>query len=187
MATQDPLGTYSGAGAAAPTAFPAGTLGNLNQVYSGLPESATAAISGLGTSSFTFTYNGLATPPTNAASYTVVATLVNANYKGSLSGTLVVAKANATVAVTPYNVLFDGNPHTATYTISGVGPDKAAAGSSITLNTTHTNPGVYASDSWSFSGGPNYNNIATTTITDVITGGIGAAAFSCSTKPAVER
>ncbi len=32
-----------------------------------------------------------------------------------------IAKANATVVVTAYSVTFDANPHTATYTITGVG------------------------------------------------------------------
>lgn len=36
------------------------------------------------------------------------------------------------------------------------------------MNTTHTNAGSY-SDTWSFSGGSNYNDIAATTITDIIT------------------
>src|SRR5262249_58052347 len=39
---------------------------------------------------------------------------------------------------------------------------------SVTLNTTHTNAGTYSSDSWTFTGAGNYNNIASTTITDTI-------------------
>jgi hypothetical protein len=35
-------------------------------------------------------------------------------------------------------------------------------------NTTHTNAGTYTTDSWSFTGTANYNNIAATTITDTI-------------------
>ena len=41
-------------------------------------------------------------------------------------------KANATVVVTAYNVTYDGDPHTATYTITGVGTDPGAAGTSST-------------------------------------------------------
>src|SRR5207248_1081763 len=65
------------------------TLGSLKQTYSGSPEVATATMSPSGSSfSFTFTYNGSATAPTAAGSYTVVATLVNANYQGIAMGTL---------------------------------------------------------------------------------------------------
>ena len=38
----------------------------------------------------------------------------------------------------------------------------------VTLKTTHTAAGTYASDSWSFTGTANYNSIASTTITDTI-------------------
>ena len=54
-----------------------------------------------------------------------------------------IGKANATVLVTPYNVTYDAKPHTASYSITGVGSDAAAAGSNITLNTTHTNAATY--------------------------------------------
>src|SRR4029077_12690319 len=79
-----------------------------------------------------------------------------------------IAKASATVTVTPYSVTYDANPHTATYTVTGVSGDLTAAGSSVTLHTTHTNAGTYAADTWSFAGGNNYNDIASTTVTDSI-------------------
>src|SRR5207244_2102682 len=70
--------------------------------------------------------------------------------------------------VTPYNVTYDGNPHTATYTITGVNGETGATVGTVTLNTTHTNAATYASDSWSFTGAANYNDIGNTTITDTI-------------------
>ena len=70
-----------------------------------------------------------------------------------------IGKANATVVVTAYSVTYDGNPHTATYTVTGVGTDTAAAGSGINVSgTTHTAAGTYNGDAWSFTGGTNYNN-----------------------------
>src|SRR5215470_15622011 len=78
-----------------------------------------------------------------------------------------IANADAILMVTPYSVTYDSNSHTASYTVTGVGRHTGAAGSSVTLNTTHTDAGTY-SDSWSFSGGPNYNDIASTPITDTI-------------------
>src|SRR5439155_1375748 len=71
--------------------------------------------------------------------------------------------------VTPYTVTYDGSPHTATVTsISGVNGETGATVGSVTLSTTHTAAGAYSSDSWSFAGAANYNNIASTTITDTI-------------------
>ena len=94
-----------------------------------------------------------------------------ANYNSIASTTITdtINKANATVVVTPYTVTYDGNPHTATVTsITGVdGRDRGTVGT-VTLNTTHTAAGTYASDSWSFTGTANYNSIASTTITDTI-------------------
>src|SRR4029079_9319544 len=83
-----------------------------------------------------------------------------ANYNNQ-SGTVddFIGKGNATVVVTAYSVTFDANPHTATYTITGVGTDTTAAGSSINVSaTTHTDAGTYNGDAWSFSGGNNYND-----------------------------
>ena len=93
-----------------------------------------------------------------------------ANYNNS-NGTVDdnIDKANATVVVTPYNVTYDGQPHSATYTITGVnGETGATVGSVDVSNTTHTVAGTYSSDSWSFTGTANYNDIAATTISDTI-------------------
>jgi uncharacterized repeat protein (TIGR02543 family) len=75
-----------------------------------------------------------------------------------------VAKADATVVVTPYTVDYDGNEHTATVnSITGVNGETGATVGTVTLNTTHTNAGTYAADSWSFTPTANYNSIGTTT------------------------
>ena len=74
------------------------------------------------------------------------------------------------MVVTPYTVTYDGLPHTATVTsITGVnGETGATVGTVDVSNTTHTNAGIYNTDTWSFTGTANYNNIAATTITDTI-------------------
>jgi hypothetical protein len=82
---------------------------------------------------------------------------------------IVITKADPTVVVTPYNVTYDGNNHSAAYTITGVNGETGGTVGTITLNTTHKNAGTYSSDSWSFTGATNYKDIASTTITDVIT------------------
>src|SRR5947199_405679 len=68
-----------------------------NQTAAGTAKAAGATTTATGTSSFTFTYNGAATAPTAAGSYTVVATLVNDNFVGTATDTLVIAKASQTI------------------------------------------------------------------------------------------
>ncbi len=83
---------------------------------------------------------------------------------------LTVNKANAAVVVTPYDVVYDGQPHTAAVTsITGVnGETGASVGTVDVSNTTHTNAGTYAADYWFFTGTANYNDIGNTTLTDQI-------------------
>ncbi|AKQ46904.1 hypothetical protein TH63_16720 [Rufibacter radiotolerans] len=78
------------------------TLADLDHTYNGSAKSATATTSASGSSSFTLTYILEGTPiaaanVNNAGNYMVTATLVNANYHGSATGTLVIAKANQTI------------------------------------------------------------------------------------------
>ena len=68
------------------------TLGNLAQIYNGTMRSATA-VTVPANLNVVFTYNGSSTPPVLAGSYTVVATVSDADYKDVATGTLVVAKA----------------------------------------------------------------------------------------------
>ncbi len=79
------------------------------------------------------------------------------NYAGSATDTLVIAKANAVISVTPYSVTYDGAAHTSTGTATGAGGADLSA--SLNLGgTTHTNAGTYNGDAWSFTGGTNYND-----------------------------
>ena len=83
---------------------------------------------------------------------------------------MTIDKANATVVVTPYTVIYDGAPHTATVTsITGVNGETGATVGAVNLTgTEHTNAGTFPNDFWSFAGSANYNNIGNTTITDTI-------------------
>jgi hypothetical protein len=82
---------------------------------------------------------------------------------------LTINKADATVVVTPYSVIYDGQPHTATVTsITGVnGETGATVGAVDVIRTAHTSAGNYPNDFWSFTG-TNYNTISHVTITDNI-------------------
>jgi len=83
------------------------TLGSLNQPYDGSPKNATATTSPFGLT-VNFTYDGSATAPTAAGSYTVVGTISDTNYVGNGTGTLVI-----TLAALPAGVWTSVAPMTA--------------------------------------------------------------------------
>ncbi len=118
--------------------------------------------------------NGSTITITGAGTCTVTAQQSgNSDYNAAadVPQSFTVNKATATVVVTPYtNVPYDGHAHTAAVTsITGVNSETGATVGTVDVsNTTHTNAGTYATDSWSFTGTANYNNIAATTITDSI-------------------
>ena len=119
---------------------------------------------------------------TAAGSYTVLAEYTGgggfapSSNSGSL-GTLTIAKANASISVTPYDVTFDGSPHTATGTATGIGGSPL---SGLDLNgTTHTDAGTYGADGWSFTDVTgNYNN-ATGTVSDHIAKASSVTTVTC--------
>jgi hypothetical protein len=116
------------------------TLGSLAQAYNGTARIATATTAPPGLA-VTFTYDGSASPPTNAGSYTVIGTINDANYQGNSTNTLVVSKASATVTLGSLVQTYDGLAKNATATTSPSG---------LTVNFTYngstnapTNAGSY--------------------------------------------
>jgi hypothetical protein len=93
----------------------------------------------------------------------------DANHDGSSdSKNFTITKADPIVNVTHYSVTYDGHPHTATYTITGVnGETDATVGTIDVSATTHTNAGTYNGDAWSFTGAANYND-ASGSVNDAI-------------------
>ncbi|MCP5533120.1 MAG: hypothetical protein H7A48_08100 [Akkermansiaceae bacterium] len=69
------------------------TLDGLEQTADGTPKIVTATTDPSGLA-VVVTYDGSATPPTEAGSYAIVATVSDANHEGSASGTLDVAPGN---------------------------------------------------------------------------------------------
>jgi parallel beta-helix repeat protein len=68
---------------------------------------------------------------------------------------IVINKADATVSVSGYTGVYDGNPHGASGTATGVGGTDLSAG--LNLGATYTDvPGGTAH--WTFTGGTNYND-----------------------------
>jgi len=91
------------------------TLGDLAQTYDGAAKSATATTVPAGLA-VDFTYDGSATAPTAAGSYAVTGTVNEANWQGTNSGTLTIAKADATVTLGSLAHTYDGTPKSATAT-----------------------------------------------------------------------
>jgi len=73
------------------------TLGSLGATYDGNAKAATATTNPPGLA-VTFSYNGSATTPTAAGSYSVLGTINDTNYQGSSSGTLAIARASQAIA-----------------------------------------------------------------------------------------
>jgi hypothetical protein len=119
----------------------------------------------VGTVTLNTTHTGAGTYSTDFWSFTGTA---NYNNISATTITDTINRANAAVVVTPYSVQWDGNPHTATYTITGVNGETGATVGAVTLNSTHTAIGTYNTDSWSFTPTANYNTVGGATITDII-------------------
>ena len=150
--------------------------------YDGNPHTATGSCTGVLSEALTG-LNLSGTTHTNAGSYSSDAWLftdVTGNYNNT-NGLVSdhIAKAGATCTVIPYDVTYDGNPHTATGSCAGV---LSEALTGLTLSgTTHTNAGTYASDAWTYTDATgNYNN-ANGSVTDHI--GQAAPALSVTNSP----
>jgi sugar lactone lactonase YvrE len=130
-------GNYTGSAAGTLVigkATPPITLGSLAQTYTGTPLSATATTSPASLA-VGFTYNGFATPPTAAGSYTVVATINDPNYAGTATGALLISKASATISLGSLAQTYTGSPFSATATTS-----PASLAVSFTYNGSATAP-----------------------------------------------
>ena len=96
------------------------TLTGLAQTYDGAPKSAGATTEPAGLA-VNLTYDGSATAPTAAGSYAVTGAVADANYAGIGTGTLVVAKASATVSLSGLYYVYDGYAKSATVTTDPAG------------------------------------------------------------------
>jgi hypothetical protein len=95
-------------------------LSNLAQVYDGSAKAASVTTNPPGLS-VSLTYDGSATPPTNAGGYAVAATVEDVNYTGSASGTLVIGKAQAVLTLSGLSHTYDGAPKQASVATSPAG------------------------------------------------------------------
>ena len=74
------------------------TLADLVQTYDGTGKAASVTTQPAGLPTVV-TYNGSLSAPTNAGSYTVIATLTSSNYTGAATNTLAIARAPATITL----------------------------------------------------------------------------------------
>ncbi len=138
-------------------------------VYNGAAESATGRATGVGGVNLAADLNLSGTTHTNAGTYTDTWTFSDpsGNYQAA-SGTITdtIAKATATINVTPYSVTYDGTAHSATGTATGVLGERLAG---LDLShTDHTNPGTYT-DTWIFTDSTGNYTDGTGTVIDAIT------------------
>ena len=94
------------------------TLSGLTQTYTGLPLAATATTDPAGLT-VDITYDGSSTIPTNAGAYAVVATVNDATYKGTTTGSLVIGKAMLTATAAAQTKVYGAANPTLTFSYSG--------------------------------------------------------------------
>jgi autotransporter-associated beta strand protein len=123
------------------------TLGDLSHTYDGTAKAVTATPTPAGTA-VNVTYNGSTTEPTQPGNYLVTATIDDPYYEGFAIGTLVLAKAQATVTLDNLSQSYDGNPKavtattspeglTVTFTYDGVATPPSAVGSYEVIATVN--------------------------------------------------
>jgi MBG domain/Regulator of chromosome condensation (RCC1) repeat len=97
-------------------------LSDLSHAYDNTPQSAVVTVTPAGLSGVTIAYDGGSTPPTNAGSYAVEATLTHDDYQASpVRGTLTIAPATPVIQWTPLTPIFLG---------TALGGDELNAGAS---------------------------------------------------------
>lgn len=153
------------------------SLTGLNQTYTGQPLGV-SVITDPPNLATRVTYNGSETLPVNAGSYEVVATIVEPGYSGTVTGTLVIAKAPATVTLGNLTQTANGTARTVTVTTNPPGLPVT-----ITYNgspTAPSAPGTY--EVVATVNDPNYQGSATGTLT--ITDAAAPSIRSLTANPA---
>ncbi len=116
-------------------------LGGLNATYDGTPHPVTVTTTPSGVAA-DVTYDGTATPPTNAGAYAIAVSITDPNYFGSAGGMLVISKAAASITLGALHQTYDGTAKTVTVATLPVGRNV-----SVTYDggiTAPVNAGSYA-------------------------------------------
>jgi hypothetical protein len=116
------------------------TLDHLLQIYNGTARSVTVTTAPPELA-VNVTYDGSAVAPTNAGTYTVIGTINDPDYQGSVTNTLVVSKASGTVTLDNLVQTYDGTAKSVSFNTM---PPGLAVG--VTYNGSidaPTNPGTF--------------------------------------------
>jgi autotransporter-associated beta strand protein len=95
-------------------------FGPLQFTYDGTPKSVAVSTTPAGLP-VTLTYDGAASAPVAAGSYTVAAVVNHQNYTGSATGTMTIQRADAPVTVTGLYQAYDGTPKPVTVSTAPTG------------------------------------------------------------------
>ncbi|HEU5108154.1 MAG TPA: MBG domain-containing protein, partial [Micromonosporaceae bacterium] len=106
-------------------------------VYDGQPHAATASATGVGgveLSPISVTYDGGAAAPVDAGAYVVAATFEGDAYHAArtVTASLTISPAVPTIAIGGGPFVYDGQPHAASVTVTGVGGETLPAAVSLT-------------------------------------------------------
>jgi len=143
------------------------TVSNTTQTYTGSPLPVTVTTNP-NVSGISVTYDGSATVPTNAGTYTVVASLSNTNYSATpVTTTLTINKATPTVSwATPtaitYGTALSGTQLNASASVSGSFTYTPASGTILNAGTNILSVDFTPTD------GTNYNSVSGTTVSLVV-------------------
>jgi len=111
-----------------------------SEQYDGTPYVITATTKPLNLA-YILTYNGSTTPPTNAGTYTVVATIDDNFYAASKTSTFIIEKAPRVINISNVSQTYDGNPKPVTVSIPSVNVNYDVTYNGST--TPPTNAGTY--------------------------------------------
>lgn len=94
------------------------SLSGLTQTYDGAAKSATVTTNPTGVA-HSVTYEGSSTPPTNAGSYAVVASIIDPNYSGvDANGTLTINRAEPGIVISNTSQVYDGSAKAVTVNVT---------------------------------------------------------------------
>jgi hypothetical protein len=117
--------------------------------------------------SYSYSLNGTGTPtsvtPTNAGTYTVVATISDTYFQGTATGTLIIRKADAIVTLNAATTTYTGSSKTVTATVGGGITGGTWATTYDGSSTAPINAGTYTTQAIYSSA--NYSGSATSTLT----------------------
>jgi hypothetical protein len=165
LTVADSGGTYNG------QAFPA--TPTLTLVNGGSTDPNSVTLSYSGTTAAGATYSATSAAPTQAGTYSVVASIASGgNYAGATSPTVnfTIAKATPTLIVTGQTATYNAQAHPASFSITGVNGDNLTGLVGLTYNGTSTvpvNAGRYPVVA-SFPGSADYNSVTNSSAQVVI-------------------